>query len=173
MLHKYCDILAKAAALAFAKESTVVSIARQNSKGVQVLNDAYAGIDDSTCRVGYIAFDGEDEDLEFEKSDKQYNSLQETYDFKSDLRLVAWTNSSCVLAHAQHVLQQMKGASREFEVVPTAISTDSEKIFQEETGKEEGAPKKEIGLMRIRFTLQWTANINECLETGKEECDGC
>ena len=171
MLHSYCEILAKAAANVFPDGSEVVSIARQNEKGIQILNEYYAGVDTESIRVGYIAFDGDD-DLEFEKAVRQFNSAGDTYELKSNVKLVVWNKEGFTLNQAQKALQALKVAAKEFQLEPHSISTNTEKIFKEETGLEEG-PRSEIHMGRVKFAISWDATLDECFEAGKEGCDGC
>lgn len=171
MLHKYVDILAQCVQENIPSKLAIASIARQNAEGVQIIENAYAGIDLSHARGGYIAFNAED-DITFDLAENQVSSRKDLYDVVSDLKLVLWHQESCALKLATFLAAKMNDCSRMFEFIPKAVSTNTPEIFKAETGKEDG-PRGEVQLIKIQFEIKFKATLVQCVEYQKGGCDGC
>lgn len=151
----------------------ILFISRQNEKGVQVLKNKYAGIDDSSSHTGYIAF-SEDEDVSYSALEKRQNSKGDIYNQTVSLKLIVWHKEPCGLKLSKYLIAQMNSVARDFEFIPDSISTNSEAIFREETGKEEGEDiKVDINLIQINFKISYRERLAACKTYEEEGCDGC
>lgn len=171
MLTKYVEIIAAALSLKTVSNKEVVSITRQNDKGVQVLNDVYAGIDANAKYDAYIAFEKQ-EDAEYKLASRQRTSKRNTFEVTSRLKLIHWHTQKNATEYGQFLLGNLLIHGKDFTVEPISVGTDSEEIFKAETKKDEGH-RSDLRLLKIVFDVKYDKLLQVC-ETYKEEgCNGC
>lgn len=134
-------------------------LARQDEKGIVKIKEQFAGLDQGNGVVsGYIRFRDEEHDVKFEEPDNKRSSLP---NFKAiaNLRLVLLHDFDCVDDVIPHLLYQMDKVA---ELKPIGYSLDTERIFKEETKKEELTA--DVNLLAIDFDISYHQHFNQCAE---------
>jgi hypothetical protein len=170
MLHKYVNEIAEIIGANLMPEKKVLNIARQNSDGVQILNEAYAGIDTNAKHSAYISYN-DSNDVVLTPSKQQSTSLRNSYDGKSVFKFVHWHKVKNELEYGQYLLQFFHKISSQYSSYPLVLSTDTENIFKAETTGEK-ALRTDINLIKITFEVNTKLQLNDCIKFKEEGCNG-
>lgn len=171
MLPKHVQEIALAIGQKLVPTKEVLNIARQNSQGVQVLNETYAGIDDNAKHSAYIAYN-DSLDIALTLAKQQNTSQRNSYEGKSVFKFVHWHIHNNELGYGEYLLQFFHKITSEYSCSPLSLSTDTEAIFKAET-LEGKSLRSDLKLIKIIFEVNTKIQLNSCQTFKEEGCNGC